>query len=90
MNWLKNHHEKLGWLISWVTLKSIKVLCLCLVIAVISSFVIEAYTEDIMSEVWSAFETQYEVDKENLFQQYGIIDKEMIQFDDEKAQPVNI
>lgn len=85
-----NRYEKLGKLISWLTLKSIKLMCLCLVVGIISGFIFEAYTEDIAADIWSAFEIQYEEDKQNLQDQYGIIDDELIQFEEEKSQPVNI
>jgi len=81
-----NHYEKVGRIMSWFISKSIKILCLCVIVSIISAFVFESYTEEIMEEIFRGFEIQYEIDKDDLFKQYGILDDGIINFDNERNQ----
>lgn len=84
--------EAFGQFSYWLLKKSCKLTCLIILVASISIFIYEEFNEEIKWEIWSAFQTQYEIDKEEFRSQHGIIDEDegIINFWDEQAEPVSI
>jgi len=82
--------ERLGNLIYWLVMKAFKLAALLLVVAVVSSVVLDLYKDEISEEVWRAFSIQSKIDRERLKNQHGIIDDELINFYDERAEPKEI
>lgn len=84
------HNERLGKLVSWLTMKTIKLVVLIVVVAVVSGVVFDVYKDQISIEIWTAFEVEYDNEKERYEDKYGIIDNELIDFDVVRTEPQEI
>ena len=94
---MKRYHqetwsEAFGQFAYWLFKKSCKLVCVIILFAVVSTYMYEVYNDEIKWEIWSAFETQYQIDIEEFKSQNGIIseDEGIINFWDEQVEPVSI
>ena len=88
----RQNNEILGKFISWLCLKTIKLVCLIVLLIVISTVMYESYNDEIKWRIWATFESEYEERTEEFMEKNGIIDQDegIINFDEERSTPVNI